>query len=97
MLIFAMAASLLGAVLGLRFRVLILLPAAVVAIAITVAADSIEHSSLWTIVVDVVSALASLQMGYLAGAIAGGLMGLAPQSQAPWQESGSSISKSTIP
>jgi hypothetical protein len=45
----------------------------------------------------VVLALASLQMGYLAGAIAGGLMGLAPQSQAPWQESGSSISKSTIP
>ena len=43
MLIFAMAALLLGAVLGLRFRVLILLPAAVVAIAIMVAADSIEH------------------------------------------------------
>jgi hypothetical protein len=78
MLILAMAALLLGAVLGLRFRVLILLPAAVVAIATMVAADSIEHSSLWTIVVDVVLALAT-------------------QSQAPWQESGSSISKSTIP
>jgi len=83
MLILAMAALLLGAVLGLRFRVLILLPAAVVAIATMVAADSIEHSSLWTIVVDVVLALASLQMGYLAGAIAGGLMGLARSHKHP--------------
>lgn len=97
MLILAMAALLLGAVLGLRFRVLILLPAAVVAIAITVAADSIEHSSLWTIVVDVVSALASLQMGYLAGAIAGGLSRAAKRSATPWQESAGSITKSTIP
>jgi hypothetical protein len=94
MLILAMAAILLGAVLGLRFKVLILLPAAVVAIAIMVAADSIEHGSLWTIVVDVVLVLASLQMGYLAGAIAGGLSGAATRSHAPWQEPASSITKS---
>ena len=75
MLILAMAAVLLGAVLGLRFKVLILLPAAVVAAAVIVAADSIQHSSLSTTVVDVVVALACLQMGYLAGAIAAGLMG----------------------
>ena len=98
MLILAMAAILLGAVLGLRFKVLILLPAAVVAVAImAAAADSIEHSSLSTTVVDVVLVLAGLQMGYLAGAIAGGLMGVAPQSEAPWQESASSITKSTMP
>jgi hypothetical protein len=97
MLIFAMAALLLGAVLGLRFKVLILLPAAVVAVAIMIAADSIERSGLSVTVVDVVLVLAGLQMGYLAGAIAGGLMGLAPQSEAPWQESASSIGKSTIP
>ena len=97
MLILAMAAILLGAVLGLRFKVLILLPAAVVAVAIIIAADSTEHSSLSTTVVDVVLALASLQMGYLAGAIAGGLTGVATRSEAPWQESASSITKSTIP
>jgi hypothetical protein len=97
MLIFAMAALLLGAVLGLRFKVLILLPAAVVAVAIMIAADSIERIGLSVTVVDVVLVLAGLQMGYLAGAIAGGLMGLAPQSEAPWQESASSIGKSTIP
>jgi hypothetical protein len=97
MLIFAMAALLLGAVLGLRFKVLILLPAAVVAVAIMIAADSIERSGLSVTVVDVVLVLAGLQMGYLAGAIAGGLMGLAPQSEASWQESASSIGKSTIP
>jgi hypothetical protein len=60
MLILAMAALLLGAVLGLRFKVLILLPAAVVAVAIMVAADSIEHSSLSMTVVDVVLVVASL-------------------------------------
>lgn len=97
MLIFAMAALLLGAVLGLRFKVLILLPAAVVAVAIMIAADLIERIGLSVTVVDVVLVLAGLQMGYLAGAIAGGLMGLAPQSEAPWQESASSIGKSTIP
>ena len=97
MLILAMAAILLGAVLGLRFKVLILLPAAVVAVAIMAAADSIEHNSLSTTVVDLVLVLAGLQIGYLAGAIAGGLMGVAPQSEAPWQESASSITKSTMP
>ena len=97
MLILAMAAILLGAVLGLRFKVLILLPAAVVAVAIMAAADSVAHNSLSTTAVDVVLVLAGLQMGYLAGAIAGGLMGVAPHSEAPWQESASSITKSTIP
>jgi hypothetical protein len=97
MLILAMAAILLGAVLGLRFKVLILLPAAVVAVAILAAADSIQHYSLSTTAVDVVLVLAGMQMGYLAGAIAGGLMGVAPQSEPPWQESTSSITKSTIP
>ena len=96
MLILAMAAILLGAVLGLRFKVLILLPAAVVAVAVMIAAASIEQSSLSVTVVDVVLVLASLQIGYLAGAIAGGLMGVAPHSEAPWQESASSITKSTI-
>ena len=97
MLILAMAAILLGVVLGLRFKVLILLPAAVVAVAIMAAADSIEHNSLSTTAVDLVLVLAGLQMGYLAGTIAGGLMGVAPQSEAPWQESASSITKSTMP
>ena len=96
MLVLAMAAILFGAVLGLRFKVLILLPAAIVAVAI-MAADSIEHNSLSTTVVDLVLVLAGLQIGYLAGAIAGGLMGVAPQSEAPWQESASSITKSTMP
>jgi hypothetical protein len=97
MLTLAMAAILLGAVLGLRFKVLILLPAAVVAVAIMVAAGSIEHSSFSAIAVDVVLTLAGLQMGYLAGAIAGGLTGVATRSEVPWQESASSITKSTIP
>jgi hypothetical protein len=97
MLILAMAAILLGVVLGLRFKVLILLPAAVVAVAIMVTAGSIEHSSFSTVAVDAVLVLAGLQMGYLAGAIAGALMGVAPQSEAPWQESASSITKSTMP
>jgi hypothetical protein len=97
MLILAMAAILLGAVLGLRFKVLILLPAAVVAVAIMAAADSVAHNSLSTTAVDVVLVLAGLQMGYLAGAIAAGLMGVAPQSQAPWHEPAGSITKSTIP
>jgi hypothetical protein len=95
MLILAMAAVLLGAVLGLRFKVLILLPAAVIGVAIMAAADSIEHSSLSMTVVDVVLVLASLQIGYLAGAIAGGLTGVAVRSEAPWQEPAGSITKST--
>jgi hypothetical protein len=97
MLILAMAALLLGAVLGLRFKVLILLPALVIGLAIVVIADSIRHGSLSTTVVDVVLALASLQIGYLAGAIAGGLSRAAKRSATPWQESAGSITKSTIP
>ena len=95
MLILAMAAVLLGAVLGLRFKVLILLPAAVVAVTIMIAAGSIEHSGFSAIAVDAVLVLAGLQMGYLAGTIAGGLMGVAPHSEAPWQEPAGSITKST--
>jgi hypothetical protein len=95
MLILAMAAILLGAVLGLRFKVLILLPAAVAAVAIMAAADSVAHNSLSTTVVDVVLVLASLQIGYLAGAIAGGLTRVVTRSQTPWQEPAGSITKST--
>jgi hypothetical protein len=97
MLILATAATLLGAVLGLRFKVLILLPAAFVAAAVMIAAASIEHSSLSVTVVDLVLVLASLQIGYLVGAIAGGLTGIATRSAAPWRESASSITKSTLP
>jgi hypothetical protein len=60
---------LLGALLGIKFRVLILIPA-LGAILLTVVAIGIAHAdAVWAILITLVAAVSSLQIGYLGGAI----------------------------
>jgi membrane protein DedA with SNARE-associated domain len=60
---------LLGALLGIKFRVLILIPA-LGAILLTVVAIGIAHAhAVWAILVTLAAAVSSLQIGYLGGAI----------------------------
>jgi hypothetical protein len=60
---------LLGAFLGIKFRVLILIPA-LGAILLTVVAIGIAHAdAVWAILITLAAAVSSLQIGYLGGAI----------------------------
>jgi hypothetical protein len=60
---------LLGALLGIKFRVLILIPA-LGAILLTVVAIGIAHvDAVWAILITLAAAVSSLQIGYLGGAI----------------------------
>ena len=60
-----------GAVLGLRFKLLALLPAMLVA-SVVVGIIAID-SDLWSLVLTLIVAFSSIQVGYLVGAVAGAL------------------------
>jgi hypothetical protein len=69
MLMMAFVALLVGAALGVRFRVLILLPAIVLAV-VGILAGAIAHRSAVTdVVATVFAVVASLQIGYLFGGV----------------------------
>jgi hypothetical protein len=67
MVMIALCSSLIGAVMGIRFKVQVLFPAAVLGI-VTVAAVALHKGSTisWASVAAIVC-VASLQIGYLAG------------------------------
>ena len=69
MIMFAVVALFIGIALGMRFKVLILAPTIVICSVAILGVGAARDSSLWPILLGVVSALAALQMGYLAGAI----------------------------
>ncbi|HLH93797.1 MAG TPA: hypothetical protein VKW08_01630 [Xanthobacteraceae bacterium] len=58
---------LIGAVMGLRFRVLVLVPAMGIALPLTVAAAIIQGYSLGQTLVTAAVGIVGLQVGYLAG------------------------------
>jgi hypothetical protein len=64
-----MTAILTGAMLGLRFKVLILVPATVIGSAATLGAGMTHSNSLWSILLAIVLVISALQMGYLGGAV----------------------------
>ena len=67
MVVFLVAGAIIGILLGLRFKVLVLVPASVLA---TVVITSSERGNeLSVIVLTLVGTLVALQMGYLAGGI----------------------------
>jgi hypothetical protein len=69
MLILSISLALLGAVLGTRFKVLVLLPV-IGFVAMSVAAVGVARdNSLSTLVITMVSAIAALQVGYLFGVL----------------------------
>ena len=69
MMIHAMTAMLIGAVLGLRFKVIILIPAIIIGSAATLSIGMAHSSNLWLVLPAMVTAITMLQLGYLGGTI----------------------------
>ena len=69
MTLLVMPAMLIGAMLGLRFKVLILVPAIVIGSAATLGAGMTHSNSLWSILLAMVLVISALQIGYLGGAV----------------------------
>jgi hypothetical protein len=69
MTMLAMTAMLIGAMLGLRFKVLILVPAIVIGSAATLGIGMAHSNSLWSILLAMALAITALQMGYFGGTI----------------------------
>jgi hydrogenase/urease accessory protein HupE len=67
MILLLTAALLIGIMLGLRFKVLILVPTAIAASAITLGVGIAYDDSLHSILLTTVLVIATLQMGYLVG------------------------------
>ena len=67
MAVFLITGAVTGILLGLRFKVLVLVPASVLAIVVIVLSES--RNQLSVIVLTLVGTLVSLQVGYLAGSI----------------------------
>ena len=68
MLLHATLLFLTGALLGLRLRALVLLPASVAALALASLTGDLVSDSPWGVVMAIVATLVVLQIGYLAGA-----------------------------
>ena len=68
---FAIAAAIMGALLGLRFKVLILIPAIAVSSAAVVYAGLSYEGSTWSILLGLVVTTAAMQVGYFAGTMMG--------------------------
>lgn len=62
--------ALLGAVLGLRFKALVLLPATIVCCGIVITPLVLHNSSTWAMIVAVVQCQIGLQLGYIAATVA---------------------------
>jgi hypothetical protein len=69
MTMFAMTAALVGAMLGLRFKVLILVPAIIIGSAAAFGFGIAHSSSLWSILLAIAVTSTALQMGYLGGTV----------------------------
>ena len=65
----AIETMLIGLVLGLRFNVLVLVPATVIGSAFAIAKGMAYSDNIWTILLVMASVMAALQIGYLAGAV----------------------------
>jgi hypothetical protein len=61
-------AFLLGALLGIKFRVLILIPALGATVPAVVATGIARGDAAWAILITLAAAFSSLQVGYLCGA-----------------------------
>ncbi len=69
MAIYAILSLLLGAMLGHRFKVLILAPAIAVAAGVTIAIGIARAEDVWLIGLTVILVTVCLQIGYLCGTI----------------------------
>lgn len=67
MVMIALCSSLIGAVMGTRFKVQVLFPAAVLGIVMVAAAAAYKGSAMSSMIVAAVVCVTSLQLGYFAG------------------------------
>jgi hypothetical protein len=67
MVLMAIGGALLGAVFGLRFKVLVLLPAIVTGVVGIAVAGAISGTAISTIVINTMAWTVALQFGYLGG------------------------------
>jgi hypothetical protein len=67
MIFLAMTATIVGALLGQRFRVFVLVPAIAVGLATTFGIGVAHDNGLWSILLAMALAISALQMGYLGG------------------------------
>ena len=67
MIMIALCSSLIGAVLGMRFKVQVLFPAAILGCSIVVAVALLKGSSMSSIIIAAIISVTSLQIGYLGG------------------------------
>jgi hypothetical protein len=69
MILVTTAAILVGAMLGLRFKAFILLPASVIDAAVTLGVGIVYTDSLWSILLVAAATIAALQFGYFAATL----------------------------
>ena len=69
MMMLAMTAMCIGTLLGLRFKVFILVPAIIIGSAAALGIWIAHSISLWSALLAMVMAMTTLQMGYLSGTI----------------------------
>jgi hypothetical protein len=63
---------LIGMAVGLRFKVIFILPMSLVTVVVVVAVEALRHQSTWTIIAVAFASLVSLQIGYFVGSFAVG-------------------------
>ena len=81
MAIFAILSFLLGAVLGQRFKVLVLGPSVAFGAVVAIAVGIGRAEDVWWILLTVILVSASLEIGYLCGTIINSLMIAEPAKQ----------------
>ena len=69
MIMFTAAAFLIGATLGFRFKVLILVPAIAIGSAATLGAGMANDNGAWPILLALVLVITALQIGYFGGVL----------------------------
>ncbi len=68
MLMLAISAALIGAMLGTRFKVLVLLPATIISLAVTFGIGTARSDGFLPILLTMALVIAALQLGYFTGA-----------------------------
>jgi hypothetical protein len=79
MMVFIIFGTLIGAVLGLRFKVFILIPTVCFALAIAAADGYARGHTLRWIALTMITAATSLQVGYIGGSILRSVVRAAPE------------------
>jgi len=83
MIIFLIIGTIAGIMLALRFKVLVFVPAILLATAVITVTGIASGDEAWTIALTVFGTAASLQIGYFAGSILRGMVRRAPAGTDP--------------